>query len=365
MNAGPTYSATIAGVGAAQGGRAVTSAELGERYGLTEDWIVDRTGVRERRWLAEGQTLADLVDSAARDALEMAGVKPTDIELVLVATVSPDDQLPAQSVVAANRLGIPETAVTADVNAACTGFVTALSNAAAMVESGRIRAALVCGADALSRVIDYDDPKSAPLFGDGAGAVVVTRAQEGQGWIGPVTGGHDEQRPALYMNIEEKNVIKMRGRDVYAAAVQRIGEATRLIVEEAGLTLDELDLLVAHQANIRIIEAVGEKLGLREDQVMLAIEDVGNTSAASIPIALTRAAASGRLEQGARTVLVGFGGGFVWSAIYLELGPLPATGGNASAKATGTGAANATQAPDVAETTDTASNPAENKEPVK
>jgi 3-oxoacyl-[acyl-carrier-protein] synthase-3 len=362
MSTGPAYNATIAGVGAAQGGRVVTSAELGERYGLTGDWIVDRTGVRERRWLAEGQTLADLIDSAARDALEMASVKPADIELVLVATVSPDDQLPAQSVVAAKRLGIPETAVTADVNAACTGFVTALSHAAAMVESGRIRVALVCGADALSRVIDYDDPKSAPLFGDGAGAVVVTRAQEGKGWIGPVTGGHDEHRPALYMNIEEKNVIKMRGRDVYAAAVQRICEATRLIVQEAGLTLDELDLLVAHQANIRIIEAVGDKLGLREDQVMLAIEDVGNTSAASIPIALTRAAAAGRLEHGARAVLVGFGGGFVWSAIYVEMGPLPVMSGNASAVASDTAPTDATDPTDAPNSDST---PTENKETVQ
>ncbi len=323
---GIQHVATIAGVGARQGGRVVTSAEIGERYGLTEDWIVDRTGVRERRWLAEGEQLADLVESACSDALAMAGRRANEVELLLVATVSPDDLLPAQSVKAGKRLGVPETAITADVNAACTGFVTALAHAAAMVESGRIQTALVCGADALSRVTDFDDAKSAPLFGDGAGAVVVTRAADGEGWIGPVTGGHDDQRDALRMNIEEKNVIKMRGREVYLNAVARISEATRRIVEEAGLTLDELDLLVAHQANGRIIEAVGEKLDLREDQVLMEIADVGNTSAASIPIALTRAAADGRLERGARTVLVGFGGGFVWSALYLELGPLAAPG---------------------------------------
>jgi 3-oxoacyl-[acyl-carrier-protein] synthase-3 len=342
----PPYHATIAGVGAAQGGRVVTSAELGERYGLSEDWIVERTGVRERRWLAEGEQLADLVERAGADALAMAGRSAEEVELLLVATVSPDDLLPAQSVKAGKRLGVPETAVTADVNAACTGFVTSLAHAAAMVESGRVQVALVFGADALSRVTDFDDPKSAPLFGDGAGAVVVTRAAEGEGWIGPATGGHDDQRDALYMNLEENNIIKMRGREVYANAVARITESTARIVEEAGLTLDELDLLVAHQANGRIIEAVGEKLGLREDQVLMEIADVGNTSAASIPIALTRAAAGGRLEHGARAVLVGFGGGFVWSALYLELGPLvvPAAAERADAAtvAAGDGAEGAT-----------------------
>jgi 3-oxoacyl-[acyl-carrier-protein] synthase-3 len=192
-----------------------------------------------------------------------------------------------------------------------------------MVEAGRSRRALVVGADALSRVTDFDDPKSAPLFADGAGAVIVENTE--QGLIGPIVGGHDDQRRALRMTLEEKNVIKMRGREVYANAVARISEATERVVAEAGLTLDELDLVVAHQANARIIEAVGEKLGLRDDQVAMAIEDVGNTSAASIPIALARLVADGRIEHGARTVLTGFGGGFVWSSIYVELPPLAPT----------------------------------------
>ena len=327
----PPYRAGITGAGAAQGGRVVTSAELGKRYDLSEDWIVERTGVRERRYLAEGERLVDLTARACGDALAMAGRDAGEVELLLVATVSPDDLLPSQSVVTARRLDVPETAVVADVNAACTGFVTSLAHAAAMVESGRVGVALVCGADALSRVTDWEDAKSAPLFGDGAGAVVVERVGEGRGFVGPVTGGHDEQRKALHMTREEKNVIKMRGRQVYANAVVRICEATQRIVDEVGLTLDEVDMFVAHQANARILEAVAEKLELREDQLVHAIEDVGNTSAASIPIALARAAATGRLSNGARAVLTGFGGGFVWSAIYVEFGPLGEGAANAPA----------------------------------
>lgn len=320
----PRGAAAITGIGAAQGGTVVTSAEIGARYDLTADWIIERTGVHERRYLAEGEQLADLVERACRDALAMAGRTGDEVELLMVATVSPDDLVPAQSVVAANALGLPATAITADVNAACTGFVTALANAAAMVEAGRIDVALVCGADALSRVTDYEDPKSAPLFGDGAGAVVVQRAEPGQGFIGPATGGHDEQRKILRMTLDEKNVIKMRGREVYTNAVARIGEATGRVLELAGVAQDDLDLLVAHQANARILEAVAERLGLRDDQVVQAIADVGNTSAASIPIALTRAVGEGRMADGASAVLAGFGGGFVWSAIYVEFGPLVA-----------------------------------------
>lgn len=327
----PSFTAGITGVGAKQGGLVVTSAEIGARYDLTADWIIERTGVRERCWLAEDETLGDLVERACGDALAMAGRKAEDVELLLVATVSPDDQLPTQSVVAADALGVPGTAVVADLNAACTGFVTALAHAAAMVESGRVGMAVVCGADALSRVIDYDDAKSAPLFADGAGAVVVEPVGEGRGFIGPVTGGHDKQRDALWMTLSEQNKIKMRGREVYANAVARICESTKRIVDQAGLTMDELDLLVAHQANMRILEAVAQRLGLREDQVVAAIEDVGNTSAASIPIALARLAGQGRLREGARAVLVGFGGGFVWSAIYVELGSLVVPDGAAVA----------------------------------
>lgn len=324
--------AGITGVGCAQGGKVVTTAEIAARYDLTEEWIFERTGVRERRYLADGEQLVDLVEHASRSALKMAGRDASEVDFLLVATVSPDDLLPAQSVSAARALGIPETAVVADVNAACTGFVTALGQAAAMIESGRSKLALVCGADALSRVTDYDDPKSAPLFGDGAGTVVVQASEEG--FIGPITGGHDDQRKALRMTIEEKNVIKMRGREVYANAVARISEATLRILDEAGVALEELDMLIAHQANVRILDAVQEKLGLRDDQIVAAIEDVGNTSAASIPIALARATAEGRVADGASAVFSGFGGGFVWSSIYLELPPLPAPPAIAAAPAT-------------------------------
>ncbi|MBJ7347582.1 MAG: beta-ketoacyl-ACP synthase 3 [Thermoleophilaceae bacterium] len=319
--------AGITGIGAAQGSKLVTNEEIGAPLGISSEWIVERSGIRERRILGEGQQLVDLITASCTDALAVAGRDAADVDLFLVATLTPDDLCPAQSVSAAEALGIPQSTVVADLNAACTGFVTSLGHAAAMVESGRAQCALVCGADALSRVTDFSDPKSAPLFGDGAGAVIV-QAVDGAG-IGPMVGGHDNQRRQLHMTIADRNIIHMRGREVYTNAVARISDATLKSLAAVGKTIDQMDMLVAHQANARIIEAVGEKLGLRTDQAVLEIEDVGNTSSASIPIALTRLLASGRLAEGATAVLTGFGGGYVWSSLVVEFGPLVPVAGAA------------------------------------
>ncbi|MFY9488672.1 MAG: beta-ketoacyl-ACP synthase 3 [Solirubrobacterales bacterium] len=314
-----TRPAGILGFGAARASKVVTSAEVAERLGLTEDWIVDRTGVRERRVLDldAGEALLDLVAPSSRDALEVAGRNAEEIDTVIVATITPDNVFPAQAVALADAIGVPERAVVYDLSAACTGFVTALGQAAAAVETGRSKLALVVGADALSRVTPWDDPKSAPLFGDAAGAVVVGGVE--QGGIGPLIGGFDHQYRILHSERDDGNVIRMRGRETYSNAVSRMSEVTIEALAAIGKTLDDMTMLVAHQANIRIVEALGEKLDLRDDQVSVQIADVGNTSAASVPFALRREYDAGRFADGGLIVMSGFGGGFAYSSITCEL----------------------------------------------
>lgn len=307
------------GFGGAQPKKAFSSAEIGARYDLTADWIVERTGVESRRMLDEeqGEKLADLALSAARDALASAGRTADEIDTVIVATITADNLFPAQAVVLADGLGVPQNAVAYDLSAACTGFVTALGQAAAAVETGRSELALVVGADAISRITPFEDPKSAPLFGDAAGAVLVGPVE--RGGIGPLAAGYDHQYRILHSDSDEHNVIRMRGRETYSNAVARMSEVVLEALEDRGATLDDVTLLVPHQANVRIIEAVGEKLGIEAERVSFQIADVGNTSAASIPFALSREYASGRLADGGLIVMVGFGGGFVYSAITVEI----------------------------------------------
>jgi 3-oxoacyl-[acyl-carrier-protein] synthase-3 len=311
--------AGVLGYGNAQPSKVITSAELAERYGLTPNWIVERTGVESRRVLDldKGETLLDLVAAASKDALTVAGRDASEIDTVIVATITPDNVFPAQAVALAAAIGVPQSAVVFDLSAACTGFVTALGHAASAVEAGRSKLALVVGGDALSRITPYDDPKSAPLFGDAAGAVVVGPVESGG--IGPLIGGYDHQHRILYSDTDDGDVIRMRGRETYSNAVARMSEVTLKALEAIGKTTDDMTLIVPHQANIRIVQAMGEKLNLRDDQVSTQIADVGNTSAASIPMALRREYEAGRLADGGLLVLVGFGGGFVFSAITVEI----------------------------------------------
>lgn len=311
--------AGILGYGCAQPSKLVTSAEVAARYDLTSDWIVERTGVESRRVLdlEKGETLLDLAAASARDALAVAGRSAEELDTVIVATITPDNVFPAQAVALAAEIGVPGRAVVYDLSAACTGFVTALGQAAGAIESGRSQLALVVGADALSRVTPHDDPKSAPLFGDAAGAVVVGPVESGG--IGPLVGGFDHQYRILYSERDDGNVIRMRGRETYSHAVARMSEVILAALEARGKSLDDVALLVPHQANIRIVQAVGEKLGIALDRVSVQIADVGNTSAASIPVALRREYDAGRLADGGLIAMAGFGGGFVYSAITAEI----------------------------------------------
>jgi len=311
---GRTASPGIAAVAAWLPERIVENEEIAGPLGVDSDWISSRTGIHRRRRVgAEG--LVDLAVGAGARALALAGVAPPELDLVLVGTCTTDQLLPHAAPQVANRLGAT-SAGAIDIGAACTGFLSALSLATAQLESGRARAALVVGAEVLSSVTDYTDRRTAGLFGDGAGAAVLVPG--GPGEIGPIALRSDGSRGELIQADHEDRLVRMDGRATFRAAVAAMSDTTQQVVSDAGLALDEIDLFVYHQANSRIISAVGERLGLPADRVIDCLAEYGNTSAASIPIALTEAASSGLLTRGSRVLLSAFGAGLTWGAGILE-----------------------------------------------
>jgi 3-oxoacyl-[acyl-carrier-protein] synthase III len=314
-----TRNARMASIAMRVPDRVVGNEEIAERIGVSGDWIVSRTGVRERRHAAPEERLDELAAAAGRDALARAEVDPADLDLVLVATMAPDDLSPNAAPLVAELLGA-HRAGAFDVGAACTGFISSLSVAAAQVESGRADAALVVGADLLSRITDREDRSTAGLFADGAGAAVIAPGRDGEGAIGPIVLGADGSgAPTIRATFAERK-LRMQGHDTFRQAVRRLSESTVAAVERAGLGLDEIDLFVYHQANTRILSAVGERLELDPARVIDCIERYGNTSSATVPIALVEAEAAGRLEPGAKVLLAAFGAGFTWGAGVVEWG---------------------------------------------
>jgi 3-oxoacyl-[acyl-carrier-protein] synthase-3 len=310
----PTASPAIAAVAAWLPERVVENEELARPLGVDSDWISSRTGIHRRRRVgAEG--LVDLASGAGAKALALAGVEPADLDLVLVATFTSDQLLPNAAPQVAQRLGA-RSAGAIDIGAACTGFLSALSLATAQLESGRARAALVVGAEVISKVTDFSDRRTAGLFGDGAGAAVLVPG--GPGRIGPIALRSDGSRAELIQVDHDDRLVRMDGRATFRAAVAAMSDTTQQVVSDAGLALEEVDLFVYHQANSRIISAVGERLGLPPDRVIDCLAEYGNTSAASIPIALSEAASNGLLQQGSRVLLSAFGAGLTWGAGIVE-----------------------------------------------
>lgn len=303
-------SAGIFGVGAALPERTVTNADLRDSLDTSDEWIVKRTGIRERRRLEQGGSLTKLAAEACRAALADAGRRPEDVDRLIAATITPDRLTPGLAPEVAAEIGVRGAAY--DLNAACAGFLYALDEAAAAVETGRARTVLVCGAEALSRITDHEDRSTAVVLADGAGAVVVGGGDLDLG-CPPFVLDCDPGRSAL-LGSDERGVIRMQGREVYRHAVDRMAEATATALARAGLTTDDVDLLVAHQANARIVEATAAALGLPTERVALNVDRVANTSAASIPLALAHAERDGLLRPGATVVLAAFGAGFVWGA---------------------------------------------------
>jgi 3-oxoacyl-[acyl-carrier-protein] synthase-3 len=302
----------VAGLGVAMPERVVTTVEIAARFGVDPDWIVSRTGILERRHAAAGEGTTDLAARAASAALADAGIPAADVDLVLVATCSPDEQVAAAAPQVARAIGAVNAGAI-DLGAACTGFVSGLSLAAGALESGRARCVVLIGAEVLSRMIDPEDRRTAALFGDGAGAVVLISPMG----IGPVVLGSDGTCAGLLFASRERGVIEMEGQEVFRHAVDRMAQATLDAAAAAGTGLGGIDLFVYHQANARIIRAVGRRLALDPDRVVDVIARHGNTSSASIPLALAEARADGRLVPGARVLLAAFGAGFTWGGTVL------------------------------------------------
>jgi 3-oxoacyl-[acyl-carrier-protein] synthase III len=312
--------AALASVAMAVPDNVVTNETVAAAAGVTEQWIVHRTGVRERRHVRDGETLAALATAAGRAALEEAEVEPEDLDLVLVATLAADELIPNCAPLVARDLGA-HTAGAMDVGAACTGYLSALSLAAAQVECGRCDHVLVIGADVVSRFVDRSDRGTAALFADGAGASVVSPANGGPGLIGHIALHADGDGAPAIRAARADQIIHMQGHDTFKAAVQRLSESTLEAVERAGLELDDIGLFVYHQANARILAAVGERLGIDSERVIDCIDRYGNTSSGTLPIALADARERGMLAPGMNVVLAAFGAGFTWGAGVIQWGP--------------------------------------------
>jgi 3-oxoacyl-[acyl-carrier-protein] synthase III len=297
----------------------VTTADLAERLGVSEDWIVSRTGIRVRPVAAPDERLSDFAARAGLKALGRAGVEPSDVDLVLVATLTQDELMPNAAPLVAHEVGA-HRAGAIDLGAACTGFLSGLSLGAAQIETGRAECVLLIGADFTTRIVDWDDKRTAPLFGDGAGAVVLGPVTGEFGAIGPIVLGADGSgAPAIQIPHTDRK-LRMDGPEVYRHAVARMGEATLAAIEGAGLTLEDIDLFVYHQANGRILRALAEKLHLPSERVVDCIENLGNSSAATLPLGLVAAEHDGLLNPGARVLLSAFGAGFTWGAGVIEWG---------------------------------------------
>jgi 3-oxoacyl-[acyl-carrier-protein] synthase-3 len=297
----------------------LTTAQLAGQLGLSEEWILSRTGIRERPVARPDERLADYAARAGRAALELAGIDPIDVDLVIAATMTPDELTPNAAPLVAHAIGA-HRAGGFDVGAACTAFLTGVSLAAAQVETGRARYVLLVGADFITRITNWEDRKTAPLFGDAAGAAVIGPAGDGAGAIGPVVLGTDASNWQAIVATHEERKLHMDGPEVYRNAVVRMAEATLDVVDQAGLLLGDIDLFVYHQANARITRALGERLELPPERVVDCIEMLGNSSAATLPLGLEFASRDGRLRPGCRVLLGAFGAGFTWGAAVMEWG---------------------------------------------
>ena len=317
--------AAIAGIGVHVPEKVVTNADLERTVDTSDHWIVDRTGIRERRIAEPGTPTFELATLAARDALERSGVRADELDMILVATSSPDGPFPSVACRVQKELGAPGCCAM-DLLAACTGFAYALSVADAYVSSGRADTILVIGAEVLSRLVDWTDRGTCVLFADGAGAAVV-RPARGAGFrswcLGADGRGYDKIScgdipRGAYAAGEATPAIGMKGGDVFRFATDIFIRQAYAVAEAAGMTMDEIDLWVPHQANRRIIEAAAQRIGLPMDRVMVNIDRFGNTSTATIPLAMQDALDQGRLQTGDTVLIAGFGSGLTWAACLLE-----------------------------------------------
>jgi 3-oxoacyl-[acyl-carrier-protein] synthase-3 len=320
----------IAGTGSYLPEKIITNADLVKMVDTTDEWIVSRTGIRERRMAAPEEATSDLATNAARAALEMAEVDPVDLDLIVVATLTPDHHFPSTAGFVQRNLGAVKAAAF-DVEAACTGFIYALTIGDLFIRTGTYKRVLVIGAEVLTRFLDWEDRNTCVLFGDGAGAAVLVPGQDDKGIVS--THLHSDGRMAelLYTPagvsrmpitkeaIDQKlNTVKMQGNEVFKIAVTKLSEVVDEVLEANDLNAKDIDFLVPHQANFRIIRATARKLKLPMEKVIVTVDRHGNTSAASVPMALDVAVRSGKIVPGNRVLLEAFGGGFTWGAALVR-----------------------------------------------
>jgi 3-oxoacyl-[acyl-carrier-protein] synthase-3 len=313
----------ITGLGVHVPDKVVTNDDLARIVDTSDEWIVERTGIRERRFATQEEALTDIALPAARDALAHADVEPSSVDLLVCATVTPDMMFPTSSALLADALGMPDAAAY-DLLAGCTGFVYAIAQAYGMVASGLSQRALVVGGDVLSKILDYDDRSTLVLFGDGAGAVVIEPVANG-GFIGFELGADGGGGESLWLpgsgsrHFEDpESYVKMNGREVFKFATRVLVRSASDLLDRVGMTVDEIDVYVPHQANIRIIDYAARKLGFPPEKVVVNVQKYGNTSSGSIPLALADAVADGRIRPGAKVLMTGMGAGLTWGSGLIE-----------------------------------------------
>jgi len=322
--------ARITGTGSYVPEKVLSNLDLEKLVDTNDEWIRARTGIGERHIAADGENTSDLATFAAQRALEMAGVSAEEIELIVVGTITGDYPWPATACIVQNNLGA-KNAGSFDVSAACSGFLYALSCAVDRIEAGRCKKALVIGAEVLSRIIDWEDRNTCVLFGDAAGAVVVEACEGEHGVLSTHLCSDGSQLELLYQpgfgtrvllteeNIKNKaNALKMQGNEVFKVAVRSMTDVANIALQANDVTVEDVDLFIPHQANIRILEATAKRIGLNSDQVYINVDRFGNTSGATIPLALDEANRAGRIKEGDLLLLDAFGGGFTWAAALLR-----------------------------------------------
>ena len=317
-----TLRSVVAGTGSALPKRRVDNAELAETVDTSDQWIVERTGIRSRYIAGEGETTASLAEEAARKALASAGIDASEVDLIVLATATPDQTFPSSATKVQAMLGIPDC-IAFDVHAVCTGFLYALTVADSMLRSGSARTAVVIGAETFSRILDWEDRTTCVLFGDGAGAIVLTAEHGERGLLATKLHADGRHNDLLFVDGGPSTTgtvgkLRMKGREVFRHAVINLAEVLGEVLAAAGLTIDDVDWVVPHQANARILDATARKLGLPAEKVVVTVDIHANTSAASVPLAFDTAVQDGRIKRGDIVVLEAMGGGFTWGAAALK-----------------------------------------------
>ncbi len=314
---------SITGLGAHAPERVLTNDDLSKLVDTSDEWIIERTGIRERRIAAESEALSDLALPAIETALAQAGCTGKDIDLLIVATVTPDMSFPSTGAILADRLGATDAAAY-DLSAGCTGFMYALAQAYGMLAGGLAKRALVVGGDVLSRILDWSDRSTLVLFGDGAGAVVLEASDE-PGFLAFELGADGGGGEHLWLPgsgsrlfEEPDRLVKMNGREVFKFATRILVQSGEAVLERAGASIDDVDVYVPHQANVRIVDHATKKLGVPSDRVVINVDRYGNTSSGSIPLALADAQAEGRLQPGKLVLMTGMGAGLTWGSALMR-----------------------------------------------